>query len=100
MQESFKHTNLSMLDVYKLALSEGISGKQAAWKYNVRYHSLWTAGKRHCLPPLPNSWSKKHEAVYVKMSHEMLMHYRESLEKELQTVKAIQERRANTAIAG
>ena len=88
-----------MVDIYKLALAEGLSGKEAAWKYNVKYHSLWTAGNRHCLPPLPSTWSQKREAVYAQMSQERLVNYRESLQKELEVVKAIQISRANPVVS-
>lgn len=71
---------MSGLDAYKLALARGLSGKEAAYEYGIKYHTLWTAGFRHKLPPLVKD--NRRNTMYLNMSDEQLLNYHASLVSE------------------
>ena len=75
------------LDAYKLALARGLSGKEAAYEYGIKYHTLWTAGFRHKLPPLVKD--NRRNTMYLNMSDEQLLKYHASLVSELQHIEKI-----------
>lgn len=75
------------LDAYKLALARGLSGKEAAYEYGIKYHTLWTAGFRHKLPPLVKD--NRRNTMYLNMSDEQLLKYHASLVSELQHIEKL-----------
>jgi hypothetical protein len=78
---------MSGLDAYKLALARGLSGKEAAYEYGIKYHTLWTAGFRHKLPPLVKD--NRRNTMYLNMSDEQLLNYHASLVSEIQHIEKI-----------
>jgi hypothetical protein len=80
-----------MVDVYKEALSKGLTFKEAVYEYNVKYTSLWMAGKRHNLPPLVRTKTNRRILMYADMTEKQLLTVHASLTQELSIVeKAIQ----------
>jgi hypothetical protein len=75
------------LDAYKMALARGLSGKEASYEYGIKYHTLWTAGFRHKLPPLVKD--NRRNTMYLNMSDEQLLAYHASLTSEILHVEAI-----------
>lgn len=84
---------MKLIDVYKLALSKGLSGKEAAYEYNVKYHSLWMAGHRHKMPPLVRD--NRRTTMYRNMTNEQLLVVHASLTEEILTVQKIQKQRTD-----
>lgn len=66
MKQSLKH-------IYLLALAQGLTAKEAAYKYNVNYRSLMTRGSEHKLPPLMSHWSWDDQRALEKMSTNELL---------------------------
>ncbi len=74
---------MQLVDIYKEALSRGLSGKEAAYEYNVKYHSLWMAGRRNNLPPLVRTKTNRRKLMYENMTNEQLLIVHASLTQEL-----------------
>jgi hypothetical protein len=79
---------MKLIDVYKLALSKGLSGKEASYEYGVKYHSLWMAGHRHKMPPLVRD--NRRTTMYRNMTNEQLLKCHDSVKEELETIIKIQ----------
>lgn len=86
---------MKALDAYRLSLTEGLTLKEAAFKYGMRTHTLWTAGRRANLPLLQSAHSKRRKTMFKGMTNEQLATYREKLEQELQAIKDQQACRSN-----
>jgi hypothetical protein len=78
---------MKLKEIYILALAEGISAKEAGWKYNVNSTSLSKKGCYHKLPPLKSDFFKKDCRELEKFDIGKLMKYRQSLENELNKVQ-------------
>jgi cytochrome P450 len=78
---------MKALDAYRLSLTEGLTFKEAAFKYGLRTHTLWTAGRRANLPLLKSAHCKRRSTMFKSMTNEQLATYREKLEQELQAIK-------------
>lgn len=78
---------MRLKEIYRLALAEGISAKEAGWKYKVNSVSLSKKGAYHKLPPLKSDWFKKDCREIEKLDIGKLIKYRQCLEVELEKVK-------------
>ena len=78
---------MKTIEIYREALSKGMSGKEAAYEYGVKYHTLWTAGRRAGLPPLVRD--NRRTYMYRSMGAEQLRNTYETLHQELQIVKKV-----------
>lgn len=87
-------SKMNTVDIYKLALSKGLTGKEAAYEYGVRYHTLMMCGYRHKLPPLVPS--KHRRNMYRNMSIEQLDNIYATLQKEIQIVLTVKAEKNGT----
>ena len=78
---------MTLKEIYRLALAEGISAKEAGWKYKVNSVSLSNKGAYHKLPPLKSDYFKKDCREIEKLDIGKLMKYRQCLEVELEKVQ-------------
>lgn len=78
---------MTLKQIYILALAEGISAKEAGWKYKVNSTSISKKGSYHKLPPLKSDYFKKDCRELEKLDIGKLMKYRQSLETELEKVQ-------------
>ena len=69
----------SLLSIYRLALTENLTAKQAGAKYNCRYDSLAKCKNRYGLPTLRNEWDAGVEEQMDKMSDKQLLSYHKAL---------------------
>jgi hypothetical protein len=70
---------MNLLHIYRLALTEGLTAKQAGAKYNVNHCSLAKCKTRYNLPTLKNEWDAGYEEDLGKLSDQQLLKYHEML---------------------
>lgn len=80
-------TTMRMVDIYKEALAKGLTFKEASYEYNIRYSSLWKAGKRANLPPLVRTITNRRVLMYGDMTEKQLLTVHASLTKEISIVE-------------
>lgn len=69
----------SLLSIYRLALTENLTAKQAGAKYECRYESLAKCKSRYGLPTLRNEWDAGVEEQMDKMNDTQLLSYHKAL---------------------
>ena len=65
----------TLLEVYRMALAENLTAKQASEKYNVNMNSLSKCKFRYCLPSLHSHWDAEIEKYMDKMNDKQLIAY-------------------------
>lgn len=70
---------MNLLHIYRLALTEGLTAKQAGAKYDCRYDSLAKCKNRYGLPTLRNEWDAGVEEQMDKMNDTQLLSYHKAL---------------------
>jgi hypothetical protein len=68
-----------LLNIYRLALAENLTAKQAGAKYNCRHDSLAKCKTRYGLPTLRNEWDAGVEEQMDKMNDQQLLSYSKAL---------------------
>jgi hypothetical protein len=68
-----------LLPIYRLALAENLTAKQAGAKYNCRHDSLAKCKTRYGLPTLRNEWDAGVEEQMDKMNDQQLLSYSKAL---------------------
>lgn len=68
-----------LLNIYRMALAENLTAKQAGAKYNCRHDSLAKCKTRYGLPTLRNEWDAGIEEQMDKMNDTQLLSYRKAL---------------------
>lgn len=68
-----------LLRIYRLALIENLTAKQAGSKYNCRHDSLAKCKTRYGLPTLHNEWDAGVEKQMEKMNDTQLLSYHKAL---------------------
>lgn len=96
---------MTLLEVYRLALAEGLTAKQAGAKFNVSSSSLAKCKNRYGLPTLKNQWDLAVEEQFNKLTDVQLKSYADTLnrtkhnpkytqtEREIRVCKLILEKR-------
>lgn len=74
------------IDAYRLALTEELTVKEAAFKYGIKPHTLWTAGYRAKLPMLVTRHGKRRITLFKGMDNAQLYALREKLNKEIESI--------------
>jgi len=69
----------SLLSIYRLAVAENLTAKQAGAKYECRHDSLAKCKSRYGLPTLRNEWDAGVEEQMDKMNDTQLLSYRKAL---------------------
>jgi hypothetical protein len=70
---------MNLLHIYRLALVEGLTAKQAGSKYNVNHCSLAKCKTRYNLPTLKNEWDAGYEDQLGKLNDTQLVSYYKAL---------------------
>jgi hypothetical protein len=68
-----------LLPIYRMALAENLTAKQAGAKYNCRHDSLAKCKTRYGLPTLRNEWDAGVEEQMEKMNDTQLLSYHKAL---------------------
>lgn len=66
---------MNLLHIYRLALAEGLTAKQAGAKYNVNHCSLAKCKTRYNLPTLKSEWDAGYEDQLGKLNDTQLVSY-------------------------
>ncbi len=69
----------SLLYIYRLAVAENLTAKQAGAKYECRHDSLAKCKSRYGLPTLRNEWDAGVEEQMDKMNDRQLLSYHNAL---------------------
>lgn len=71
--------NLTLKHIYRLALANNLTAKQAGAKYNVRWDSLHKVGAKHKLPKLISEYKLQQINSISALSTEELKNYIKTL---------------------
>lgn len=71
---------MKLVEVYRLALIEGLTANEAGEKYGVKPQSLLKKGSLYKLPSLKREGHKKLEAWLKTLSDEQLREYKRSFD--------------------
>lgn len=77
---------MTLKEIYIKALTDNITGKEAAAKYHCRYDSLMKKGAYYKLPPLKKVWSDFDDRRLDSIGRDKLLLYKQKLEEYLKTV--------------
>ena len=66
---------MTLLEIYRIALAENLSARQAAERFGVNHQSLAKVKTKHDMPTLRNEWDAKVEESLLKMTDEQLLSY-------------------------
>ena len=72
---------MTLQEIYRHALLEGLTAKQAGAKYGVSYTSLAKCKNRYGLATLKNEWDAAVEEQFNKLSDAQLLSYGETLKR-------------------
>lgn len=70
---------MNLLHIYRIALIEGLTAKQAGAKYNVNHQSLAKCKTRYNLPTLKNEWEAGYEEKLGRLNDTQLVSYYKAL---------------------
>jgi len=70
---------MTLLEIYRLALSEKLTAKEAGLKYKCKSWSLQKIKCKHKLPSLKTSWTKTAEERINKLNDTQLKSYYKAL---------------------
>lgn len=70
---------MNLLHIYRLAVAEGLTAKQAGIKYNVNHQSLAKCKTRYNLPSLRYEWDAFYEEQLGKLNDMQLLSYYKAL---------------------
>lgn len=66
---------MTLLEIYRIALAEGLTAQQAAKRFGVKYQSVAKVKTKHKLPSLKNEWDSAVEEQLEKMNDSQLLSY-------------------------
>lgn len=66
---------MTLIEIYRIALTEGLSARQAAERFGVNHQSLAKVKTKHNMPTLRNEWDVRAEKSMLKMTNEQLQAY-------------------------
>lgn len=99
---------MRLLEIYRIAIAERLTAKQAGAKFNVSYTSLAKCKNRYGLPTLRNQWDFALEEQFNKLTDVQLKAYADTLnrtkhnpkytktEREIRVCKMMMEKRKLT----
>lgn len=70
---------MTLLEVYRIALADGLTAKQAAERFGVKASSVSKMKTKHKLPSLKTDFDIKAEAFLAQMSDHQLQSYLKAL---------------------
>lgn len=70
---------MTLLEIYRIALAEGLTAKQAAERFGVKASSVSKMKTKHKMPSLKTDFDIKAEAFLSKMSDTQLHSYLKAL---------------------
>lgn len=66
---------MTLLEIYRIAIAENLSARQAAERFGVNHQSLAKVKTRHDLPTLRNEWDARVEESLLRMNKSQLESY-------------------------
>lgn len=66
---------MTLREIYRIALAENLSARQAAERFGVNQQSLAKIKTRHDMPTLRDEWDARVEESLLKMTYEQLLSY-------------------------
>lgn len=70
---------MRLADVYRLAVADGLTAKQAGQKYGVKHTSLQKIKHRFGFPSLASEWEAKSQERFASMTDSQLKSYYDAL---------------------
>lgn len=77
---------LTLKQIYLRALAEGLTAKEASFKYKVNCRSLMTRGSEYQLPPLLSHWDWEDQRSLKEMSTNDLLILKEKFNNWIQKI--------------
>jgi hypothetical protein len=71
---------MTLIEIYRLALIEGLTAKEAGEKYGVKPQSLLKKGSKHKMPSLKTEHLKKKENWLKSLTDEQLREYKKAID--------------------
>ena len=66
---------MTLIEVYRIAVAEGLSARQAGERFGVNHRSLAKIRTRYDMPTLRDEWDAKGEAALLRMTDRQLFSY-------------------------
>lgn len=85
---------MRLAEVYRLAVAEGLTAKQAGQKYGVKPSSLQKIKHRNGFPSLASEWDTKFQERFASMTDTQLKSYYDALCLPKNYDKCVKEREA------
>ena len=85
---------MSLADIYRIAVADGLTAKQAGRKYGVKPSSLQKIKHRNGFPSLASEWESKHLQKFSGLTDQQLKSYYEALCLPKNYSKCVKEREA------
>lgn len=85
---------MTLAEIYRLAVAEGLTAKQAGQKYGVKPTSLQKIKHRNGFPSLASEWDSKFQERFANMTDTQLNSYYEALCLPKNYDKCVKEREA------
>lgn len=70
---------MTLAEIYRLAIAEGLTARQAGKKYGVKHTSLQKIKHRNGFPSFTSEWEAKHQSKFASMTDSQLSSYYEAL---------------------
>jgi hypothetical protein len=70
---------MTLAEIYRLAVAEGLTAKQAGKKYGVKPSSLQKIKHRNGFPSLASEWESKYKERFGSMTDQQLNAYYDAL---------------------
>ncbi len=85
---------MTLADIYRIAVADGLTAKQAGQKYGVKPSSLQKIKHRNGFPALASEWEAKHLQRFACLSDQQLKSYYDALCLPKNYSKCVKEREA------
>ncbi|NBU23779.1 MAG: hypothetical protein EBS38_07735 [Actinobacteria bacterium] len=72
---------MNLQEIYRIALLEGLTAKQAGARFGVPHSSIAKCKHRYGLPSLKNEWDYAVEQQFEKLSDTQLLSYARTLQQ-------------------
>jgi hypothetical protein len=85
---------MTLAEIYRLAVAEGLTARQAGKKYGVKHTSLQKIKHRNGFPPFVSEWEAKHQSKFANLTDTQLKSYYEALCLPKNFSRSVREREA------
>ena len=85
---------MTLAQIYRIAVADGLTARQAGKKYGVKHTSLQKIKHRNGFPPLASEWESRHQDRFSSMTDTQLNSYYNALCLPKNYDRSIRERKA------